>query len=161
MMSLLTLLRDTTVPNIERMTQLIYTKSNRDALKDRFTDYTISTENQNAAVAVVASSDDCPNVSSKTTSARLFVAEGLLQFLFNSSVDVGPIEHIVRIILLIVLFPLSIVVSLLGVIVFIVYLLANFLRLLLGNNSDTTNDGFEGLIIVVLFTLRLVHHSLW
>ena len=71
MMSLLTLLRDTTVPNIERMTQLIYTKSNRDALKDRFTDYTISTENQNAAFAVVASNDDCPNVSSNQRSMLL------------------------------------------------------------------------------------------
>jgi hypothetical protein len=158
MMQILTLIRDTTVPNIEMMAKLIYTKSNSAEMKDRFSDYTIS--NENAVVGTAASnifSEDgtstCLLAPNNTTIRDRFF--DLLDFLFDPCIEIGPIAHVVSIILLLIAFPISILVSLVSTIVLILYILTGVLRSILGL-PDNTNDGYEGIIMDYIFTVTIL-----
>ena len=142
----LILLRDDTVPNIKSMTQLIYTKSNIAAMKQKFPQaYTPVASSASIAGRDNTCLPEPARVSTPSTS-RVNLSS-LFTFLFNNNADVGPIGHILAIVLLIILFPLSIVVSIIGVVVLILFLFAQVLLPSPGN----TDDGLYVLVLFVLF----------
>ena len=146
MTDFLILLRDDTVPNIKSMTQLIYTKSNIAAMKQKFPQaYTPVASSASIAGRDNTCLPEPARVSTPSTS-RVNLSS-LFTFLFNNNADVGPIGHILAIVLLIILFPLSIVVSIIGVVVLILFLFAQVLLPSPGN----TDDGLYVLVLFVLF----------
>jgi hypothetical protein len=156
MMQILSVLRDTTIPNIKTATQFIYTKSNNVAMIDRFNDYTTSTVNTMIGSDTSSGSkvtNTCP-VPSNTS----FIREpffDLLDFLFDPCIEIGPIAHVLSIILLIVIFPISILVSIVSTIILIHYILTNIIRSILGL-PDNSNDGYEGIILDYIFTVTIL-----
>ena len=149
----LTLLRDVTVPNIKLMGKLLHTKSNDAATKftiDQFIDTSTSTPITTSFAALTTlSCSQFDESSTTTTTSRLFLGEidsigDLINFLFNDSVQVGPIGNIVAVILILLLFPISIVVSI--VVTALSIFIALFIAiLLLLTQLDGDDDG--GLII--------------
>ena len=126
---LLILLRDDTVPNIISMTQLIYTKSNIAEMKEKFPqEYTpvSSSESSTTSSIIIAGRDkNCvsESASTRTTSTSRVTPGSLFNFLFNNIVDVGPIGRVLAIVLLLILLPIAIVASLIGLIVLWFYLI--------------------------------------
>jgi hypothetical protein len=122
MVQILTLLRDVTVPNIQLMTQLIYTKSNNPAMNNKFpqkyTPFTGESITSSTALTTCLSESTSSSISSRVAFGNSFNS------LFSNGASLGPIGNIVSIIVLIILFPFSVVVSLIGIIVFILLLLA-------------------------------------
>ena len=158
-MQVVSILGDKVVPTVEMMTKVIYTKSNNAAMMERFKYYTMSSDkavgsSTSSATASSSSQDNtCPDVSSQTTAARTIQLDGIFQFLFDISVDIGPIGHIARIILLIVLFPLSFVVSLLGAIFFVLYLVITALNPPDQAPGEGTGYEFIFLLVAVVATV--------
>ena len=163
MMQILTLLRDVTVPNIELMAQLIYTKSNNGEMKDRFNQYTKSTGSAASSTTSTStsSSEDGTcliDASSTTLTSKSTVRDrffDLLDFLFDPCIEIGPVTHVLSNILLLVVFPISILVSFVSTTILIFYLLADFLRSILGL-PDNSNDGYEGIILDYVFTVTIL-----
>ena len=152
MTDFLILLRDDTVPNIKSMTQLIYTKSNIAAMKQKFQqEYTpVST---GESFSITATDNTCLSDSTiaTTRSACRVDLGSRFTFLFNNNADVGPIGHILAIVLLIILFPLSIVVSIIGVVVLTLFLFAKVLLPSPGN----TDDSFYSYALFFLFVAAI------
>ena len=145
----LILLRDDTVPNIKSMTQLIYTKSNIAAMKQKFPQaYTPVSTGESFSISATDNTCLSESTTATTRSASRVSLGTLFNFLFNTSADVGPLGQILAIVLLVILLPVSIVVSIISTISFIFFLLALFLL------PSTADEGI-GYLILGLFLLSL------
>jgi hypothetical protein len=145
MVQILTLLRDVTVPNIQLMTQLIYTKSNNAAMNNKFPQKYTPPNGESITSSTALTTCLSESTSASATSRVAFGT--LFNFLFSNNVDVGPLGHIASIILLIILFPFSIVVSIIGIIVLILYVFAYVLL----PSPDNTDDGLLAFLLIVIF----------
>ena len=163
----LTVIRDVTVPNIQLMGKLLYTKANDAQTKltiDQYIDTskitTTTSSNPSSALTTTSSRSDANTCSqfdtssatSTTTTSRLFLEDlnaigVLLTFLFADSIQVGPIGNIVSIILLILLFPISIVIS---IVVSILAILVVLFYALLGFPGGNDDDGLALALIIIL-----------
>ena len=162
----LTVIRDVTVPNIQLMGKLLYTKSNDAQTKFTIAQYidtskitTTTSSNPSSALTTSSSrSDDntCSQFdtsSATSTTSRLFledldnVIDVLITFLFDDSIQVGPIGNVVSIILLILLFPISIVIS---IVVSILAILVVLFYALLGFPGGNDDDGLLLALIIIL-----------
>jgi hypothetical protein len=83
--------------------------------------------------------------ASLTTLRKFSIIESIFDFLFSRTNNVGPLRKIVSIVLLILLFPVTIIVSMVGIIRFIIYLLLGILQSILGsrNSPEVDIDGIS------------------
>jgi hypothetical protein len=156
MMQIVTVMRDVTFPTIEQMAQVLYTKSKNQVMVvaiDKYaTSKTVVASNSFPVPSNNAESTCLDGASTTTAVAQMDGRRTILDFFFDSNMDVGPVVHLVRIIGLIVLIPVSIVISILGVIVFILYLLFS---ILLPGIPDLGNDGLYSFYVVILFVAAI------
>lgn len=151
-MSLLSVLQAFTIPNIELMIDILYKEpSNNDALNEAY-DHHMSTSKSKAVVADMANNDakeQCKTSSSSSSSSRLFSR----QEIFYPDESVGIIQHIYNIVFLIILFPISIIISLLSIIfIFLGLIIFSILSLLPGDLPSVFDDdgGWSGLILIII-----------
>ena len=159
LMTVLTLLRDITVPNIKLMAKLLYTNSDDAATTNTINQY-IDTSNVDMALLSTASTTTssiedgtCLSAPLESATARLSAEktsiQGLLNFLFDDTLDVGPAGNIVSIVLLILLFPVSIVISIAYTIFFILYRIYNQIF------GDPAIGIFQALLLILFFSLLI------
>jgi hypothetical protein len=157
LMTVLTLLRDITVPNIKLMAKLLYINSDDAATTNTINQY-IDTSNLDmlsTASTTTSSIEDstCISAPLESATARLSAEKtsirGLLNFLFDDTLDVGPVGNIVSIVLLILFFPVSIVISIAFTIFFISYRIYNQIF------GDPVIGIFRALLLILIFALAI------
>lgn len=147
-MEILTLIHDITFPNVQLITQLIYTNSGNAEMEDSFNDYiefSESAESQSYSAASDNEGNMCLYESSRTTTARRF---GISEFAI-----LGPIRQVFRILLLIALLPLSLVVSFLGAVLFVIVSTSNGI-------FETSCDNCLLLLVVAIVPILLLRRIL-
>jgi hypothetical protein len=146
-MRILTVIRDFTVPNIERVAQVLYTNSNRTEMVDAINKYfSEKSSTKRSDITPSGTESTCADSLSKDTTARTVGSfDNIFDFLFDTEVDVGPITHIVRIVLLVVIFPLSFVVSILSPILTIIY------AIFVPNASNESVGDYTWLVVLLSF----------
>ena len=158
LMTVLTLLRDSTVPNIKLAAKILYTKLGDAETKDTISQYIdtsqIATTTLFSASTTASSGKDgtCIYSQFNSATARLSAEEasiqGFLNFIFDDTGDAGPIQNIIDIIILIILYPLSLVISIVGISLRILPSL--FLSLLSTNQEGCVDDDRSYGIFILL-----------
>jgi hypothetical protein len=181
LLQFVTFIHATTVPNIVSMSQILYTKTNSENMHSMWNQYSSSSTSSSTKTTTATSTtmdgtktnsttatsnqlrstpnknsnsqNQCTDVTTSVTRQVVTERQAILNDLFGANSSVGPIGHIIRIVALIVLFPLSILVSLLGTIVLIIYLLLTTIL----NEPVTTDDGNEVpvFILIVVFGITI------
>lgn len=162
MMQFIAVLRDVTVPNIALMTEMLYTRTihpNDDEMRNDYNRYkqssnaleTTTTENGVVPVETLYNSTSnnvqmCTSTSSSLNMRFFPVVEDL----FTSNDSFGIVQHIGIMIGLVVFFPLSFIVSLLGIIASVFFLIFISLRRLFTGIVFFDDDTGWGSIFAVI-----------